>query len=585
MVQWLTSGSLRAPHIEGRQRFFFRLTIGLLQGASAYGLYRLTQFKEFDSSVLLAWALLTAYAPPVWLAAIGQISIRSTLIWCGIVTAIIAALGLTSGAQGGHEATFAVAIVCLPIALFCAHHLAVPAINQRSLFAPYESYYEAAWKAGIQLVLALMFLGVFWAILWLGALLFNAIGINAIERFITQPYFMLIATPVFFAIGVELSDVRDGLTQGIRTVALTLLSWLLPIAVLIAGAFLITLPIAGMSELQSSLSPAGLMLTASAGLILLINTVYQDGADHLSPTRFLRATLRVGAVLLVPMTAFALWAVSVRIGQYGLTLPRIIALTGAIIGLLYALGYAISLLVKGQRGGWLPIFETTNVVVGILTTLTLVAYSTPWLNPVKLAMDSQIARIESGALGADEIPYNYLSRQAGERGRKVLGELQKSDDPVIRQRASDALDGQYINESSATFNVTILPEGTALPGGENSRTLLETAMKQDMGSYQCAEECTARLFDVDADGRDEVIVAQDYVFLVFGLDENGTWSKLGMLTRRVECDPDMVKAEDLKSGSLAAAPSREIKGVALGNAVLDYMPEIRCPSPAVKPAG
>lgn len=584
MVQWLSSGTQRAPHIEGRQRLFFRLIVGLVQGASAYGLYRTTDFGELNSGLLLAWALLTAYAPPVWLAAIGQISIRGTLVWGAIVTTLIAILGITNGSPGGQEDTFMVAVVCLPVALFCAHHLAVPAINHRSLIAPYETYYEAAWKAGIQLVLALMFLGVFWAILWLGSMLFNAIGISAIETFIGKPYFYLIATPVFFAIGVELSDVRDGLTQGIRTVALTLLSWLLPIAVLIAGAFLITLPIAGMSELQSSLSPAGLMLTASAGLILLINTVYQDGADHLSPTRFLRITLRVGSVLLVPMTAFALWAVSVRIGQYGLTLPRIIALTGAIIGLLYALGYGISLLVKNHRGGWLPLFETTNVVVGIITTLTLVGYSTPWFNPVKLALDNQLARIESGKLGADEIPYNYLSRLSGERGQEILRELEKSDDPVIRQRASQALKGQYIEENGGAFTLNILPENTALPGDENSRAMLEAAIKQDVGIYQCRQACTARVYDVDADGRPEVIVGQEYGLWVFGMNENGTWSKSGNLVLRAGCNQDMVKGGQLKTDSLAPASSREIIGVTLGNSELDYIPDQKCPSPTVKPA-
>lgn len=585
MVQWLASSTQRAPHIEGRQRLMFRLTVGLLQGASAYGLYRTTSFSELNTTLLLTWALITAYAPPLWLAAIGQISVRSTLIWGALATALIAALGLSSGMDGAQENTLAVLAVCLPVALFCAHHLAVPAINQRSLLAPYENYYEAAWKAGIQLVLALMFLGVFWAILWLGAMLFNAIGIDAIRTFISKPYFYLIATPVFFAIGVELSDVRDGLTQGIRTVALTLLSWLLPIAVLIAGGFLITLPIAGMAQLQGALSPAGLMLTASAGLILLINTVYQDGAEHLSPSKVLRLTLQIGAVLLVPMTAFALWAVSVRVGQYGLTMPRVVALTGAVIGLLYALGYAGSLFIKSHRGGWLPLFETTNVVVGIITTLTLVGYSTPWFNPVKLSLDNQMARIESGKLGPDEIPYNYLSRMSGTRGHDILRELQKSEDPLVRQRATDAMNGQYIDVSSGRFKLTILPEGAALPGDENSLALLEAAIKQDMGSFQCADGCTARLFDVDADGQLEVIVGQDYLFWVFGLSENGTWSKVGMLSRRSGCNPNIVNAEQLRYDSPAPADSREIKGVALGNTVLDYIPHETCPSPDIKPAG
>lgn len=585
MVQWLSSGVYRAPHIEGRQRLYFRLIIGLLQGVSAYGLYRTTRFNDINSTMILTWALVTAYAPPLWLAAIGQISLRSTFLWGALATALIAALGLSSGIDGAQETTIPVLAICLPVALFCAHHLVIPAINQRSLMAPYETYYEAAWKAGIQLVLALMFLGVFWAILWLGSMLFNAIGISAIEDFITEPYFYLIATPVFFALGVELSDVRDGLTQGIRTVALTLLSWLLPIAVFIAGAFLITLPIAGISELQSSLSPAGLMLTASAGLIVLINTVYQDGAEHLSPSRFLRLTMRVGIVLLVPMTAFALWAVSVRIGQYGLTTPRIVAQTGAVIGFLYAIGYALGLLIRKRHGGWLPLFETTNVIVGLLTALMLVGYSTPWFNPVKLAMENQIARIESGKLAPDDIPYNWLSRSAGDRGQATLKALAESDDTTISDRAKRAMGGEYINETKATQTLAILPEGTVLPGGEGSLAALQGAIKADIGSYPCVNGCTARLYDVDADGREEALLSHHHGFWVFALNENGTWSKTGALNQRQMCDFDMVNQDKAKTDPITTAPTRQVTGVAIGSLVLDYVPDVKCPSPVVKPAG
>jgi len=582
MVQWLSSGTYRAPHIEGHRRLFFRLIIGLLQGASAYGLYRITSFDDLNTTLLLTWALVTAYAPPLWLAAIGQISFRSTLIWGALATALVAGLGLSSGMDGAQHTTLAVLAVCLPVALFCAHHLAIPAINQRSLIAPYETYYEAAWKAGIQLVLALMFLGVFWAILFLGSMLFKAIGIGLIEDIITDALFACIVTPLFFALGVELSDVRDSLTQGIRTVALTLLSWLLPIAVFIAGAFLITLPIAGMSELHSSLSPAGLMLTASAGLILLINTVYQDGAEHLSGARFLRLTLRIGIVLLVPMTAFALWAVSVRVGQYGLTLPRIVALTGAVLGFLYAVGYALGLVVKNRNGGWLPLFETTNVVVGLITTLTLVGYSTPWLNPVKLAMNDQISRIESGKLKEADIPYNWLARSAGDRGRAILEDFAKSEDAVMAAKAQRALDGDYINPSQTPnpLNIKLYPQGTAIPQG------LEQAMTAERGYYECRTEegCTARLYDIDADGQQDFLIWSNINITVFSQDENGTWKLAGRLNNRVPCYQNRVNEEDFRNGVIAKAPPVAVSPVSIGSAVLDYAPAIECPPATATPA-
>lgn len=565
-----------APEMPASQRLGFRLVVGLIQGLLAYSFYRLTDMDAPQTALLVTLALVTGYAPPLWLAAIGQLSMRGTLIWGTIATVLIAALGLSSGLLPDQESTFLIMAVCLPAALFCAHHLVVPAIKTRSLIAPYESYYETAWKAGIQLVLALMFLGVFWLILLMGALLFSAIGIEFVQELITKPWFVCLATPLFFALGVELSDVRDGLTQGIRTVALTLLSWLLPIAVFIAGAFLIALPLAGLAELHGSLSPAGLMLAASAGLIILINTVYQDGAEHLSPIPFLRLCLRIGVFLLLPMTAFALWAVSVRVGQYGLTLPRIVALTASVIGFLYALGYVLSQFIRTRNSdGWLPLFETTNIFVGALTAVTLVAYSTPWLNPIQLSIDNQFARVSSGKADADEIPYQWLASHSGDKGRAVLEDLSKSKDAVIARRATAALEGRYLPAPDADqkFKLELLPAGTAVPEG------LVDALKEDDSTYACQSDtgCLARLYDIDADGQSEVLVLNSHNVLVFGLAENGTWKKVGQFTYRPECNASMVNEDSFRANLPLTGENPVVKPVIIGSTHLNYEPQKDCP--------
>ncbi|MBL7372883.1 DUF4153 domain-containing protein, partial [Escherichia coli] len=92
---------------------------------------------------------------------------------------------------------------------------------------------------------------------------------------------------------VQLTDVRDGLIRGVRTVALMLLSWLLLVITVLTAGFLAALPFTGLEPLWATRSATAMILAAAAALIILINTAYQDGeADNLPP-RVLRIATRV----------------------------------------------------------------------------------------------------------------------------------------------------------------------------------------------------------------------------------------------------------------------------------------------------
>ncbi|MFY0057026.1 hypothetical protein ABTP94_18390, partial [Acinetobacter baumannii] len=89
--------------------------------------------------------------------------------------------------------------------------------------------FDVAWKAGVQLALSLGFTLAFWLLLQLGAALFHVIGVKALSSLIGEAWFAIPVTCLAFALAVQLTDVRDGLIRGVRTVALMLLSWLLPV--------------------------------------------------------------------------------------------------------------------------------------------------------------------------------------------------------------------------------------------------------------------------------------------------------------------------------------------------------------------
>src|SRR5690606_23484623 len=121
-------------------------------------------------------------------------------------------------------------------------------------------------------------------------------------------------------------------------------------------------------------SATALVLSAAASLIILINTAYQDGrADNLPPAA-LRLAVRVASVLLTPLILIAVWGLSLRIGQHGLTPDRIIAAACALVGAVYAAGYGWAAISPfWRRAAWMKPLERTNVVAAVLTVGIILA--------------------------------------------------------------------------------------------------------------------------------------------------------------------------------------------------------------------
>ncbi|MFN9251447.1 MAG: DUF4153 domain-containing protein, partial [Brevundimonas sp.] len=421
-----------------------RLAIGLVQGLALYGLMRATEGEASWSRLnpdLFAPAVLVAlFLPAVLLSGVGKLRLPVYLAWSGVAAALLALLAWHDVArQAGvtREATFPV-FVFGAAALFIAHHLVVPADRARHLIASFPAYFDAAWMSGVQMVLSLAFAGAFWLLLFLGAELFRVIGLTFLSELMRQGWFALPATGLAFAAAVELTDVRDGLIRGVRTVALTLLSWLLLVLTGLVAAFLIALPFTGLEGLWSTGRATSLVLAAAAILIVLINAAYQDGQT--APPRVLQLAARVAAVLLTPMILIAAWGLYLRTGQYGLPPDRIIALACVIVGAAHAVGYgyaAVSTLRRETR--WMQPLERTNLAGAVLALITILALFTPVADPARLAVADQVGRLESGRTAPDRFDYAFLRFDSGRVGMAALQRLARSSDPRIAEPATAAV--------------------------------------------------------------------------------------------------------------------------------------------------
>lgn len=546
-----------------------RLAIGIAQGLALYLLYLSAEAKAWPSTVdplFVPLILVMLFVPTAALGGVGRFRPRTLILWLAAAVAITAIIGWWAGlnelADGAAMSTWFGALIFPAGAavLFILHHLILPADLTRRRIAPYPVYFDTAWKAGVQLALSGAFTGAFWLLLLLGGGLFSMIGLNFLRDLIGQEWFAIPATTLIFAAAVHLTDVRDGLIRGVRTVALMLLSWLLPVMALITAAFVLVLPFTGVGRLWDEGYGTGLMLAAAAALIILINAAYQDGEPDGRPHVALQWTARLAGVLLVPLMGLALWGMGLRIGQHGLTPERIIALTLVLLGAVYGAGYAFAAV---RPGPWMRPLERTNIVAALAAVIAILALFTPIADPARLSVADQMRRLETGRVSAEDFDYAFLRFDAGRAGRRALDRLAASDDAETARRAGEARAAEYrhaVEPAQADLFIEPVAGSPALPEG-----FLDAAASGDQ-RWTCRAPggCVAAARDLDGDGEPEWLVADARRLAVYQWTDDA-WREVGgyqLFARSPQGDA----REILRSGA-GFAPARwpdlEAEGVAV----------------------
>ena len=273
------------------------------------------------------------------------------------------------------------------LALFIGQALVMATSADDKIIASYPSYFDAAWKLAVQFVLSGLFLLVFWLMIRLGWALFDIINIESFHQIVSNRWFIILSTALLLALSIHITDVRPNIIRGVRTLKLTLFSWLLPVMTIITSCFLISLCFTGLRPVWRTHYAAGLFLGVALVLIYMINATYQDGGEEQTRNRFLKQTGRLSALLLLPLLTLAIYGTVIRIRADGLTVSRIMLTVGLLIGGQYAIGYAAA--VFDQRS-WMKRLETTNIVGAFLMLALYVMLFTPIADPARLAVHTSL---------------------------------------------------------------------------------------------------------------------------------------------------------------------------------------------------
>jgi hypothetical protein len=296
-----------------------RLAVGLVQGIALYLLIEADRSKVWPATEpMVREALWNAllFIPLLFQQGLGIIRLPRLLIWCGVAVAVVAALSgygawreLTVRGVGWDGSRFALSVF-MAAGLFISQALIEGGDIDRRFMALYPTHFDVAWKMALQLILAALFEGAFWLLLWLGTALFELLGLSFLRHLITHNWFAWPATALVVAGGIHLTDVQPSLVRGMRGVVLALFSWLLPLLTLLAVGFLAALPFTGLHPLWHFGHASGEMLVAAALLIILINAMFQDGQTE--RPALLRASGMIAALALLPLAALAGYALWLR---------------------------------------------------------------------------------------------------------------------------------------------------------------------------------------------------------------------------------------------------------------------------------
>ncbi|MFT3847120.1 MAG: DUF4153 domain-containing protein [Propionivibrio sp.] len=516
------------------------LLVGALQGWALWGLWKARELKVWPALdplseralLYVALALPLAFYFTQNVAGLARSRRIRILLGIGLVFAL---LGGYSGWAENVAVNLSDSILRIPPArpsdLFAAAILGFVALPLLTHFDgttrrwPYHALFETAWRNALMTASSGGMVGVFWIVLFAGAMLMKSIGLNFVFDLIEKPIFSIPATGIAFGAAFALGLARVEMIVTLRRFWLSVSMWLLPLLLGFAVVWVVALPFTGLDLLFKTHSAGLILLWFLALSINFANAAYQDGSIDAPYGRWLSRALEFAWLALLVIAVVAGWALKLRVDQYGWTEERVWAAFVLAMTSFHTLGYAVSLR-RGTGCGWLADIGRTNVAGALLLSLGLALLLSPIADARKIAVRSQMSRLVNGVTPTDKIDYAYLRWEAGRYGSEALNTLaagiEHKDRATIIAKATQTLaqKQRYGSETGASALTTeqIRQRLRVLPPGEKlSDALISTIQSASEARTQSSNwqerrclatdaECLVWMIDLDGDGLKEAVV-------------------------------------------------------------------------------
>lgn len=536
--------------MERKERIWI-LVWSVCQGLSLSGLHDWVGDSRQSSSVLsLTWALyVVAITLPLSLQMLSRYrSVR--LLWFmalgfSFIMAGSAAYSAHSVWLGGdHKLYYAAAIVSFFQVMTSCWFILLPFAEHRLLrsrwLCDYTLLCRLAWGNTVKLLSAALFVGLFWALLFLWSGLFSLLKIDWFKDLFEAPTFAYLASSIAFGLGLSLYCTKEDALVNFFRACLTILGWLLPLTSVMLLLFLCALPFQGLALVWKTGYATTLLLAVQCGMVFLFNAAWQDAHSAIKFPKWLLKLIALSFVAMPIYSVLCAYSLGLRIVQYGWSIERVWGACAIFILALYAFGYAFISL--RRQVVWMAGARQVNITVALILVLLLLLTHSPLLNPVRLTVNSQIDRLLTQKIPVDQFDFSYLHWQAGSYGNDALRRLltlsQHPQAKEIRQLAAAALktneysknDRKVVNRQQLLDALTLYPRGAKLDPAFVDFLMVQ--LKKDpfyLACYRSTRSCPVFVIDLNADGQNELVLLDVYQSRVFER-AHGIWQTGGALS-------------------------------------------------------
>jgi len=558
-----------------------RLAAGLVQGAVLYFLYHSQQSGNWPASqpmLYLPLVLAAIVLPVLLISSLGHLERRPLAMWLGAAAAVLVLVGMHDAWRNAfdHAPLLRPSFLVFPFVIgffFVAHSLVMAGAHDRRWVAHYATCFESAWKLAIQLLFSALFVVGIWLVMWMGAALFGLLKLNFLEKLLMKSWFSVPLVCLAFSSAMHTTDVRPAIVRGIRSLLLVLKAWILPIAVLLVGGFLAALPFTGLEVLWQTRHATAVLLASSAVLVVLVNAAFQAGDAAAGLAGSVRFSARLACFLLPPLAMLGVYALGLRVADYGWTPDRVIAAACLLVAVFYAGGYVYAAVRRG--GPWLDGLRQVNLAAAMLSLAVALSLFTPLADPARISVASQVARLATGATATDKFDYGFLRFRGARYGMEALQALAAHgagpQAAVVRLRAASVLKQSYEDRGDAgtagpadiAANLSVWPQGVRMPPGFLAQDW--AAVRYPAWAPGClrrsGSRCDAVLLDADGDGRQDVLLigenrADGAALLA---EREGRWQVIGRPPKSLAGCASLQQRLRAGEFSLAAPRLRELE--------------------------
>lgn len=460
-------------------------------------------------------------------------------------------------AFGGDATRIAYWVLLAGILLYVAGPFIQTFQRSGRLAFPYQMLFTHSWANFHIGAIGALFLGAVWVVLGLWAALFAMIGVKFFADLFSSGPFAWGISGAAVAYGVGYALERADLILTLRGVTLGVLRLLLPPVALIALAFVVSALFQGLGPLWETDHASMILLAWSILMILLLNAVYQDGSDTAPFSRPVIKLIEAAFVVLPLFSVVAVYGLSLRIHQHGLTVVRTYGMVVASFIALYCFGYAYAVLRRSSA--WLTGIQPINRSIALLVLAVILLLQLPWLDPFRLSADNQFRRVADGHVPIAEFDFGYLKFELGHEGREAIDKLRiVATDP---QRAALAAALAKLDRYADLYAWKLaqhqielnLSSDEPLPAG------LTESLQREAHELACAGgTCFVFPIALAPDGLATFGVLVSRVpnaIPVFALAIDGTWRRLGAFTIGESIDLTTLRAAIDADDYAAVAPA------------------------------